>query len=536
MLVALLAVLPRIGAADATAPIAVATENPIATQEAIAALRAGGNAVDAAVTAALVAGVASPSSSGLGGGGFAVVWMASQAKATALDFRETAPAGVDVGAFDRRPLADAERGKLVGVPGELAGLAALHRKFGKLAWSKVVAPAERWARTGYPVGEHLAQMLGTYQKQIQIDAAIAGLFYPKGRPAAVGQRVVNPRLGRTLARVAREGADAVYKGSIAADLVRAAASAGGGLSSADLQNYQPVEHDPLVVHWEGTTLYTMPPPSAGGLMLAETLGMLSRADLARLGFGSAAYDHLLAEVFRGAISDRMRSLGDPAFVPPHLERLLAPARLAARRSKIGLDRTHAMPRFDLDEHGTHALCVADAAGNMVSLTTTVNRLFGAKITASESGVVLNDQLDDFTAAKSVAAFGLRESPNRARPGARPISSMTPVIAVRDGAARYALGGSGGMAIAGNVTQVLLGLLAFDQPPDRAVAAPRIFTPAEGALIELEPSAAPLRADLERRGEIVRVKATFNAVQVVANGGATKQAAADPRKHGSAIVQ
>jgi gamma-glutamyltranspeptidase len=216
--------------------------------------------------------------------------------------------------------------------------------------------------------------------------------------------------------------------------------------------------------------------------------------------------------------------------------LLGPARLAARRKKIGLDRTHAMPRFELDEHGTHALCIADAAGNMVSLTTTVNREFGAKVMGGESGVVLNDELDDFTAKKAAASFGLRESPNHARAGARPVSSMTPVIVVRDGAARFALGGSGGLAIAGNVTQVALGLLAFDQPPDRAVGTPRIFTPLENTLLELEPSAAPLRADLERRGEIVGVKATFRAVQVVASAGPTKLAASDPRKHGSATAE
>ncbi len=529
---------PAAVAQRAGAAMAAATENALCTREALAQMAAGGTAADAAVTAALLGGVASPTSSGIGGGGFVVAWDAAKGAPFVLDFRETAPKGIDVAAFERRPLPDAERGKLTGVPGEVAGLHELHRRAGKRAWKDVVEPAARWAKQGYPVERHLASMLAASGSKLRIDPGIDGVFYPAGRPAAVGNLVKNPKLARTLEAIAAGGPRAFYEGPIASDLVASVNAVGGALTEAEVAAYAPIERAPLHVRWEGHDVYTMPPPSAGGLMLAQTLGMFSKQDLKRFGRESGAYVHLVAEAMRGAIADRMRFVGDPAHQNVDLAKLTSPARLAARRARIALDRTHGVPRFGLEEHGTHHLVTADAAGNFVSLTTTVNRLFGAKATTKETGIVLNDELDDFTPRSSVQVFGMTESPNRPRPGARPVSSMTPTVVVKDRSVVLALGGSGGTTIATNVTQLVLARLAFDVAPQKLVADRRFYVPTEGAYVSLEADAPKsLFSDLESRGEIVStMRFTTSAVQVIAVEQGRKIPAADPRKHGSAAAR
>ena len=516
---------------------AVATESPAATRAAIDQLRRGGNAVDAAVTAALMGGVTSPTSSGIGGGGFAMIWLSAERRAHMLDFRETAPSVVDLASFERRPLPAEERGKLVGVPGEVSGLYELHRRFGKLSWAEVVRPAREAAQRGFQVGRHLAQMLAYGQERLIADPGLSQVFYPGGKPAPFGTRLSNPKLGKTLELIAQQGPSAFYEGPVAHELVQATRAHGGTLSLADLKAYRPLERAPLEVGWEGRTVYTMPLPSAGGLMLAETLSMFGSEELRRLGYQSGAYQHLLAEALRAAIADRMRYLGDPAFEQVDLQKLLSPARLAARRRRISLHRTHGIPRFGLEEHGTHHLTTLDRDGNMVALTTTVNRLFGAKFTAPEAGIVLNDELDDFTPKSEMAAFGMSQSPNRPRPGARPLSSMTPTIVVERGRAILGIGGSGGTAIATNVTQLVLANLVFERTPAQAVADRRFYIPTEKAYILLEKGATEeLRKDLERRGEIVgEMPYNGTAVQMVAVRGGRVLAAADPRKHGLALT-
>ena len=541
VLVAVVGALLGVGAATAADPgasgrFAVATENDEAARAAMRQMRAGGNAVDAAITAALVAGVASPSSSGLGGGGFALVWTAQYRALTVLDFRETAPAAVDVAALEQRPLPAEKRGVLVGVPGEPAGLFDLSRRFGTKSWAELVRPAVEVAERGFSVGAHLASVLSLSGPTLLSEPALARIYYPSGRAPPVGTRLRNPKLAATLSRLASGGPAAFYQGPVAADLIAAARAAGGALSAEDLAGYRVVERRPLVTRWEGHDVYTMPPPSAGGLMLAQVLGLFSRAELVRLGPGTGAYFHVLAEAMRGAVADRMRFVGDPAFEPTDLHRLFSPERLRERKRRVALDRTHGIPRFALDEGGTHHLVTADGEGNVVSLTTTVNRAFGARLVGPQSGVVLNDELDDFTAQASYAPLGIEQGPNRPRPGARPVSSMTPTIVVRDHRAIAALGGSGGMTIATNIPQVILALLAFGKTPDEAVSAPRIAVPTEGAYITV-PKNSPrdLIADLEWRGEIVGIeKFSSHAVQIIVREGELWRGASDPRKHGTAF--
>ena len=327
----------------------------------------------------------------------------------------------------------------------------------------------------------------------------------------------------------------MYEGALGTEFTASARGLGGALTPADLHDYRPVVREPIHVQWEGYDVYTMPPPSAGGLMVAETLGMFSKAEFQRLGQGSGAFQHALAESMRGALADRIRYLGDPAFENVDTAQLLDPKRLADRKRLLSMERTHALPRFVENEHGTHHLLVRDAAGNVASITTTVNTAFGAKLSAPESGIVLNDELDDFTKRADMAPFGLQESPNRPRPGARPVSSMTPTLVVKDGKVVLALGGSGGQLIATNVTQLLVLRLAFGLSPDALVHLPRFFVPMSGPTLRLEAGAPQaLMDDLAWRGEVVETMPKVpSAVQIIAVDDTGVSAAADPRKDGSA---
>lgn len=514
----------------------ISTENATASRDASRILQNGGSAADAAVVAALVAGVASPTSSGIGGGGFAVGWD-PQSGPYVIDFRETGPTKLKREAFEQRPLTRDKSGALIGVPGEIRGLYALHKKAGKKRWADLVKIAADRATKGFPVEQHLGSMLAYAQTKIKPLPGFAGVFYPGGKAALTGSRLTHPALGRTLTRIAAEGPEAFYSGSIAEDLVKTARDHGGTLSLEDLKSYQPKNRKVLRVEYEGYEVLTMPPPSAGGLMMVQTLKMFSADSLRALGHGSPAYQHLLAEALRGAVADRMQYLGDPDFTKVELDALLDEARLEKRRAKIVLDRTHSIPRFKLDEKGTHALVTADRSGHVISLTTTINHLFGAKIYAPESGVILNNELDDFTARSDVAPFGLKDTPNRARPAARPVSSMTPTIVLKDGKPALALGGSGGTAIATNATQTLLAALVFDHEPQKAVSADRFYIPTSGPHMMVEKGTPQSHVeDLARRGEVTEeMPFSSTAIQMLRFDGGRVRGAADPRKHGLAIT-
>jgi len=518
---------------------AVATENATATRDAFSVLRAGGSAVDAAITAALVAGITSPSSSGLGGGGFALAYDAAEKKLRALDFRERAPRDLDPAPFEARPLPPALRGALVGVPGELLGLIELHQRGGRLPFSSLLERAEKRAREGFFVSPHLAKALTFGAEKVSQSPYLKALYYTGDKPAWVGKRQQNPRLAETLSRLKSQGKELFYEGAIAASLSKLAAAHGGRLTPEDFRDYRVIEREPLCRAFEGRRVCTMPAPSAGGLLLLEVLGLFPAETLRQLGHGTPAYQHLLAEGMRGALWDRMNYVGDPALGAVDEAALLDETRLAQRRATIALDRTHTLPTFRQDEHGTHHLVVRDRQGNVVSLTTTVNRMFGAALADEETGIVLNDQLDDFTAQSAVLPLGLTESPNRPRPLARPVSSMTPTLVFEGDDVVAALGGSGGLAIGINVTEVLLASLVFGHSAKLAVSAPRFFVPLAGKTLLLEEEqATPARlADLAFRGELVgTMPKGSTAVQLITVKDGAVGAAADPRKFGEALTE
>ncbi len=536
-LASLTATLPSVRAATPAKSYAVTSESPGATYEASRLLEAGGNAIDAAVLAALVSGFTNPSSSGIGGGGFALIWSARDRKPYVFDFRETAPAGIAPSALDKRPLPVEKRGEAVGVPGEVAGLYELQQRFGQLKWRDIVLRAARLAERGFVTEPHTAWQLSQQKPSpLMTSPTFRSVYLPGGAPAPLGKQLRATKLAKTLTRIANEGKRGFYEGPVASDLVKATQAAGGTLALTDLASYRVLERAPLSATWAGKQIFTMPLPSAGGLLLLQTLGLFRASELTAMSDAPGKRIHLLAEGMRGAFADRARYLGDPDFESVDVAKLLSPARLARRKALMAEDRTHTQPRFGLEEAGTHHLATADQQGNWVSLTTTVNEGFGAKIMAEQSGVLLNNELTDFSTPDSVAAFGMTESPNRVRPGARPISSMTPTLIVERGEPILSLGGSGAITIPTNITQVLLSRVIDGMPLDAAVAAPRFMVPPPrtGQTLWLEAAlAGPYAADLEARGELLQTRDWKNAVQAIARENGVFTAAADPRKSGTA---
>jgi gamma-glutamyltranspeptidase/glutathione hydrolase len=521
---------------------AVAAESATAARLAMEVMERGGSAADAAIAGILACGVTHPVSSGLGGGGFAVVWDAKEKAIHVLDFREHAPIGLKpIDYFKRGALPDKKRGVMTGVPGEVAGLAEIHHRWGRLAFAEDVRPAAEAAEKGFPVSAHMARALKWSESWVLKTPRFA-IFAPGGAILGPKETAKNPALAATLRRIGAEGKAAFYEGAIADDVVETARAGGSHLTAKELKDYRVVERAPVHMAWAGYDVFTMPPPSAGGLTVMETLAMHGKADLTALGYQSGAYLHLLAETFRGTVADRIKWIGDPAFHKVDVTALASRERMAARRRSISLTATNPAEKFALEEGGTSHFVAVDDQGNVVSLTSSVNHMFGAKLVTS-GGFVLNDELDDFTTRDIEKRFGLRPGtgPNAPRGGARPASSMTPTVVLKDGEPVFAVGGSGGLHIPTATTQVLLARLAFDRAPAEAVADPRIDTPPTGGLF-IDPGAAPaLLSDLAGRGEIVEsTKPNFSAVQAVSIG--TKdgvrflQAGADPRKGGAALVE
>ena len=521
--------------------LAVATDNAEAARAAIDALHTGGNAFDGAIAAALTLGVTSPTASGIGGGGFALVYIAKDKKIIALDFRESAPADVDVQELvDRK-----KRGVVVGVPGEPAGLEYLSTHWAKKPLQANAAYAVALATQGFPVGKHLSDGAMRFNMLVQQSNELRAEFMPGGSPIGFRALLRRPDLGRTLTRFASEGSKIFYSGDVGQHIIDAVHAEGGRMTMQDLAAYKPVERVPLMRTIGTRTIATMPAPSAGGLMLLE-LALMYGADgqspLRAMDFGSSLYLHTIAEAMPGAIADRARLAGDP-YLDPNVEKAFAaaldPTQLAARRARIEVDKTHTSNEFRTREEGTSHLIVTDPEGNVVSLTTTVNAPFGARIVAGSTGVLLNDELDDFALPDDVQGYGvIGLGPNRPRGGARPVSSMTPTIVLEGGQPILALGGSGGRRIATEVTQATLARLIFGLDPSVCVGSPRIFTNGKDVLVEPE-IPEDVRAGLRARGETVNVEGiTFSAVQMIAWDRSTNRifAASDPRKAGFAAAQ
>jgi gamma-glutamyltranspeptidase/glutathione hydrolase len=528
----------------------VAADHRLASQAGIEILRQGGNAIDAAVATAFALGVVNPSSCGIGGGGFMLIYLGQSGRAVALDYRETAPAAAARDMFIRNghavPSLSLRGGLAVAVPGEVAGLAEALRRYGTLPLSAVMQPAIRYARDGFAAEQHLAEEIADSAAGLRADPILARNFlHPDGSPLRVGETVREPELAVTLQRIAEGGPDAFYHGASAERVARSVHAAGGVLSERDLAAYRPQWRLPLWGTHGGAQVITMPPPSSGGGALLEILGILRHDNLARLGQNSPRYVHLVAEAMQHAFADRARFYGDPDFVHVPLAQLLAPANTAALRRRISLTRTLEPgdygSRIDGDaaaaaDAGTSHFSVMDGEGNAVACTATINTAFGSMVVAGDTGIILNNEMDDFSAQPGVPnVYGLiGNAANAIAPGKRPLSSMTPSVVTRDGQAILALGGSGGPLIISATTEVLFDVLDFDLDAAAAVAAPRFHDQWRPAVLAVEPQIwAAARQVLARYGYVVKEMTNMGAVQVVRRRAGVFEGASDPRKGGEA---
>jgi gamma-glutamyltranspeptidase/glutathione hydrolase len=518
----------------------VVSESARASEAGLAILKQGGNAIDAACATALAVGVTNAASCGIGGGGFMLIYIAREGKFYALDYRETAPRGASADMYFRngRPNEELARtGALaVAVPGEIAGIDAALKRFGTMKFQQVAAPAVKLAREGFPASEHLAGEIKREAALLATDPELKQVFLNDdgGAPAA-GEKIYAKDLAATLEKLGNSPTAKFYKGPVAESIASFIEDHGGILNADDLAEYQPVWRDPIHRAYHGMEVYAMPPPSSGAVVL-EMLGMLEPGHLPGLGLNSPPYLARLIEVMRQGFIDRA-DYADPVFVHVPLDVLLSPAHINEARERA-LHHTNASPQPPAaHDHGTSNLCVVDGDGNVVALTTTINTIFGAKMAVPKLGIILNDEMDDFAVAPGVPnAYRLQgAAANSIAPGKRPLSSMTPVIVVKQDRPVLTAGGSGGPLIITGVLQVAINILDFHRSAEEAVAEPRIHEQAAPDVVLVEQTMPEkTRSALEQMGYKLKTLPTFfSAVSAITIAPGNLHGAYDPRKGGGA---
>ncbi|MDQ5911348.1 MAG: gamma-glutamyltranspeptidase / glutathione hydrolase [Pseudomonadota bacterium] len=524
----------------------VASQEALATQVGLDILKQGGNAVDAAVAIGFALAVTLPQAGNLGGGGFMVVYNAAKKQSETVDFREVAPATA------RRDLYLNEKGEVdepriryshqaAGTPGTVAGLALAHQRHGRLAWRAVVEPALRLAEQGIPVSPELAQSLREAHKRMAPWPASMKIFFKAdGAPYQPGETLVQSDLATSLRLIAEQGAQAFYEGAIAQKLVADMQANGGLISLDDLKNYRAVVRAPVKGHYRGYDIVSMPPPSSGGIHLVQILNILETWPLAELGPESAATLHRLAEAMKLAYADRSEYLGDPDFVKIPMAGLTAKAYAKTLAAQIDLSR--ARPAAEIKpgqpqpyESGqTTHYSIIDRDGNAVAVTYTLNFGYGSGIVAAGTGILLNNEMDDFAAKPGVPnAYGLiGGDANAVGPGKRPLSSMTPTLVFKDGQVVLATGSPGGSRIITTVLQTVLNVIDHRMNIAEATLAPRIHHQWQPDELRVEEGLSPDTVRLlEGLGHKVVVKDAMGNTQSIVRAPEGLFGFSDPRRAG-----
>ena len=461
----------------------VVTAQHLATHVGVDVLKSGGNAVDAAVAVGYALAVVYPAAGNIGGGGFMTIQLADGHSAF-LDFREKAPlaatknmyldAGGNViqGASTLGHLA-------VGVPGTVAGLEMARTKYGTMPRAALIAPAIKYAQEGFVLQQGDVDMFNTATEGLKHDAASAAIFLNRGQPFEAGQSLVQKDLAETLRQISEKGDAGFYKGPVADHIVASSQAGKGIISYADLEQYKSRELKPVECNYRGYGIVSAPPPSSGGVVICEILNILEGYPLKELGFRSAQAVHYQIEAMRHAYADRNAYLGDPDFVVNPLERLLSKYYAAQIRSVIDPNKagvsTAIRPGVPPHEgSNTTHYSIIDKWGNAVAVTYTLNDWFGAKVTAGKSGVLLNDEMDDFTIKIGVAnMYGLIQGQaNAIEPGKRPLSSMSPTIVTKGGKTVMVVGTPGGSRIISAVLHTIINVIDYGMNVQEAVDAPR----------------------------------------------------------------
>jgi gamma-glutamyltranspeptidase/glutathione hydrolase len=526
----------------------VSSQEARATRVGVEILRRGGNAIDAAVAVGFALAVTLPKAGNLGGGGFMLLHLAAPNETVAIDYRETAPAASSRDMFlgpngEPDPAKSRDTGLSVGVPGTVAGLALALERYGsgRFTLADLLGPAERLAREGFPVDEDLADSLPSAVGRLGRFASTRAVFFDGERPLGRGERLVQADLADTLAAIAKGGARSFYQGEVAERIAASVRAAGGVMTAEDLARYAPLIRKPVRGTYRGHEVVSMPPPSSGGVHLIQILNTLEEYDLAALGAGSADAVHLMAEAMKPAYADRAAWLGDPDRVKVPVSGLVSKDYAASLRTRIEMGRARPAdeivagdPQPYESDQTTH-FSVVDGQGNAVSNTYTLNFSYGLGLVAAGTGVLLNNEMDDFAAkAGALNAYGLvGGDANSVLPGARPLSSMTPTFLFRDGKLIMATGSPGGSRIITTVLQVILGVVDFGLNVAEAVAAPRIhhqWRP-DALLVEtgLSPDTLRLLRDKGHRTVVGSTSGSASSILVLPEGLA---GASDPRQRGT----
>ena len=527
--------------------------HPLATEAGLAALQQGGNAVDAAAATALVISVVEPFSAGIGGGGFLLLRRAQTGTVQALDFRERAPKRATRDMYlDQqgkvRPRASLDGHLAAGIPGTVAGLYTVHREYGKLPWAAVVAPAIALAENGFPVSSRFTKAVKGRQDTIQKNPAARQVFTKGGILYQPGELLVQRDLALTLRKIS-QNPQSFYTGDIARAIASDMAKNGGLITLEDLKNYTPIWRNPVCGNFRTYEICAMSPPSSGGVHLLQILNILGDTDLKKLGPKNPDTLHLMAESMRIAYADRSEYLGDPDFVSVPVKALTSKNYAKLRRSQIQMSKAkpsievkaidgQTLNRFVYESPETTHLTVVDKERNVVSLTFTVNGGFGAGAVAAGTGILLNNEMDDFAAAPGVPnLFGLvGGEANSIAPGKTPLSSMTPIIVTENGKFRLAAGAPGGSTIITTVLQIVLNVLVYDMNVGEAVSAPRVhhqWLP-DRLMVEKGGFDAATLSELRRRGHVIREGEGWgNANAIVLTSDGWLEGAADRRGEGVA---
>ncbi|KAF9434162.1 hypothetical protein BGZ76_008470, partial [Entomortierella beljakovae] len=430
---------------------AVAAEEIHCSEIGVQVLKDGGNAVDAAIASCLCVGTVNMFSAGIGGGGFMTLRLPN-GTVEVIDFRETAPAGSSQNMFKKDPILAQKGGLSVAVPGEIRGLELAHKRYGKLSWERLFAPSVKLAREGWAVGPELAKRLRQYKPMMESEPDWSSTFAPNGTVLNEGQWITRKTLANTLETIGKEGADSFYTGPIAQSMVDHIKANGGILDMDDMKSYKPLIKEPMVGYYQGRKVYTTPAPTSGPVLIS-ILNILERYDLGRFKENANVEVHRLVEAMKFGYAQRTE-LGDPDFsdLEAKIQGILSKDTAGLIRANISDERTFPVEYYNphwgpIDNHGTTHLSSVDKDNMAVALTSTVNLVFGSKLLDPKTGIILNDEMDDFSIPGTPNAFGLQPSPyNFPRSGKRPLSSCVPTIIERDGQFELALGGSGGSRI------------------------------------------------------------------------------------------
>ncbi|MBD2446159.1 gamma-glutamyltransferase [Nostoc sp. FACHB-152] len=555
----------------------VVSANPLASEAGLAMLRKGGNAVDAAVATTFAISVVEPFSAGIGGGGFLLLHSEKTGEMKALDFRERAPIKATRNMYldaqgKVRPNASVNGYLAVATPGTVAGMYEVHRRYGKLAWKEVVKPAIALAKNGFILSKQLTwRSIQVYENRKPVilqNSAASAIFTRNGEFYQPGERLVQRDLARTLESIA-DNHQNFYTGKIARAIASDMAQKGGLITLDDLKAYKPIWRNPLCGSFRKAKICSMPPPSSGGVHLLQILNIIGDTDLKSWGWHYPNALHLMTEAMKIAYADRSQYLGDPDFVKVPVQALISPAYAKKRRQEINLDvakpasqikpidpetlkgfgqvgnQIVPLPNKILQLQATRYesletshLCVVDEQRNAVSLTFTVNLGFGSGVVTPGTGILLNNEMDDFASAPGVPNnFGLvGNEANAIAPRKTPLSSMTPTIITENNHLRMAVGAPGGSTIITQVLQVILNVLEYNMDVGAAVSVPRIHNQWLPDELRVEPwglDALTLQ-DLRRRGHNIKEEkapwGNANAIAVTADG--SLEAAADPRGEGS----